>query len=710
MTRDPFSLVGTAIDGKYRIDEVVGEGGFGVVYRGHHLSFEKTIAIKCLKVPSHFTPEASRLFRERFRAEGKLLFSLSDHASVVHVLDFGLIGGTIPYLVLEWLEGKDLSTIFADNRLRRLPPYDEMGAVHLLAPVIDALALAHSLKLAHRDIKPANLFRVQSPRGTTLKVLDFGIAKAMQEGETATQLATRTSSGFSAFSPNYGAPEQFYAKRFGPTGPWTDVHALGLILVELVTGRPAYDGDEHAEWYEAAVRPQRPTPRARGANVSDFFEAVCARALASHPAHRFQDASALLAALQPMLAARFSQQTAQPPPRATSPTRVKEPSGWEPPTVPRPANPPQRQFFVPFLMALVAMIALFGIGALIVGSLKSSAPVGSKSATSSPSVLSSTPPVQSAAASDAAPALAMSSAPTRQNVLASIRKSGRLRVGVEDEAPPLNYVDEATKTRMGFDYELISDMAKRMKIPNVEVVEGKFDELPGMLAEGKVDIFMSGWVPDLEVEKKWNLVWSDPYLKFGYCLIVRKGTAIRELRHLTGRKVGIYKGDNPLKLWVTENVVGFSALVEEDGTGWFRILEEQKVDAILYDYPFAVEEVKKAPDLRIVKLNLNAREYAIGLPAGNPALLNALNAVLAETSGSPLYKQLIQKYLKSDSLDVGVVPMGAKKHVVKSGETLGIIALAELGDANKWIVLWELNKSRIAHPDLISAGNVLLLP
>lgn len=100
-----------------------------------------------------------------------------------------------------------------------------------------------------------------------LKVLDFGIAKAMQDGESATQLSTRTSSGFSAFSPPYGAPEQFRARRYGPTGPWTDVHALGLILTELVTGERALTGEEHGV----------PLDEAR---ASKLFEKACNGGLA----------------------------------------------------------------------------------------------------------------------------------------------------------------------------------------------------------------------------------------------------------------------------------------------------------------------------------------------------------------------------------------------------------------------------------------------
>jgi len=134
-------------------------------------------------------------------------------------------------------------------------------------------------------------------QGDVLKVLDFGIAKAMQDGERAAEQTTHTSSGFHAFSPQYGAPEQFRSKRFGGTGPWTDVHALGLILTELVVGRPAMLGEEQADFYEQAMADSRPTPRACGATVSDAFETVCRRCLARDPAERIQDADELLGAL-----------------------------------------------------------------------------------------------------------------------------------------------------------------------------------------------------------------------------------------------------------------------------------------------------------------------------------------------------------------------------------------------------------------------------
>ena len=110
MLEDVFHLCNTTIDGRYRVDAVVGEGGFGIVYRGFHLRFNHPVAIKCLKVPPHFTPEAHQLFLHRFREEGAMLSKLSTHPSIIRVFDFGVTpsstGLDVPFFVLEWHQGK----------------------------------------------------------------------------------------------------------------------------------------------------------------------------------------------------------------------------------------------------------------------------------------------------------------------------------------------------------------------------------------------------------------------------------------------------------------------------------------------------------------------------------------------------------------------------------------------------------------------------
>ncbi len=270
---------------------------------------------------------AEGLLLEKFKEEGKLLSKLSaSNLSIVRVFDFGLtpspVSPQVPYLVLEWLEGKSLEEWLLERRNEGLGRLSEREAIELLSPAVDAIADAHAMNVAHRDIKPANLFCLPRSGRQTLKILDFGIAKAMQEGETATQVKTRTSSGFSAFSPSYGSPEQFFSKRYGATGPWTDVYALGLCLVELVSGRPPLDGDDVQELLESSTSEQRPTPQARGATVSDAFEAVCAKALAKMPKDRYANASELMNALAPLLAVDVAPNAES---RAEDPSRAPDP-------------------------------------------------------------------------------------------------------------------------------------------------------------------------------------------------------------------------------------------------------------------------------------------------------------------------------------------------------------------------------------------------
>ncbi|HEY4103232.1 MAG TPA: serine/threonine-protein kinase, partial [Polyangiaceae bacterium] len=281
MTADVFGLQGLVLDGAFRVEDVIGEGGFALVYRGHHIHFDIPIAIKCLKVPSHFTSEARSLFFERFRTEARMLARLAEHPNIVRAYHFGVASsarGDVPYLVLEWLSGEDLEQ-FSERRRRASAPMSEADAIALLRPAVSAIAMAHQMSIVHCDIKPANLFLARGQEGVRMEVLDFGIAKAMQEGELATQLATKSSTGFRAFTPSYGAPEQFFSKRFGSTGPWTDVHSLGLVLTELVSASPALDGEDHAELLQSSIAERRPTPRLRNATVTDAFEALVARAV-----------------------------------------------------------------------------------------------------------------------------------------------------------------------------------------------------------------------------------------------------------------------------------------------------------------------------------------------------------------------------------------------------------------------------------------------
>lgn len=448
MRTDVFALVGTTIDNRYRVDEVVGEGGFGVVYRGYHLAFKRAVAVKCLKVPVHFTASAQGLFLEKFREEGAFLSGLS-HPAIVRVFDFSVIDlpgpRQVPYLVLEWLEGRELQVVLEERRRSERGRFSEAEAIALLRPAIEAVALAHSNKIAHRDLKPANLFEHRTPNGPVLKVLDFGIAKAMQEGETATQLSTRTSSGFSAFSAGYGAPEQFITKRFGATGPWTDVHALGLILVELVSGRRALDGEENIELYEASTATTRPTPRARGAAVSDAFEAVCARALALDPRARFRDAGELGAALD-------SLSLQSPPALLQAPAEFEPPSPATVIAAPHVPEAPARSTGKKSWAPLVALVSAGLIAAGVVVALMLAPRDGPKKSEPSAAVKEgSAVPTHSvptkATASDAPTAEATVSGPTNNRDPDACTQCGS--PGTDAGSPLIKAVQEAAGAARG---------------------------------------------------------------------------------------------------------------------------------------------------------------------------------------------------------------------------------------------------------------------
>ncbi|MBI4952693.1 MAG: serine/threonine protein kinase, partial [Myxococcales bacterium] len=309
-SRDPFELCGTTIVAKYRITELVGSGGFGVVYKGEHLDLGEPVAVKCLKSPPEFAPEERERLLAVLRGEAKTLHKLCGLTSnIVRLLDVGATtsrGQWVPYLVLEWLDGETLNEHLrarAEQSPRGMPLAE---AVDLLEPAARALGVAHRQKVAHRDVKPDNLFLTHVGGKPVLKVLDFGIAKTMADASyTAAQNATMKHP--SAFTPSYGAPEQFNKKR-GPTGTWTDVFALALILVEVVSGERALDGDDPTQLYIAAADPAaRPTLRHRGIETTDLVEAVLRRALAIDPQDRYPDADAFWDALRDAMAGRSTQ-------------------------------------------------------------------------------------------------------------------------------------------------------------------------------------------------------------------------------------------------------------------------------------------------------------------------------------------------------------------------------------------------------------------
>ena len=293
---DPLALVGTTLAEKYAIESIAGTGGYGIVYRAMHLIWKRPVAIKVFKALAGFGQEEHQKLLDGFIEEGRLLADLSERtAAICQARDVGVLttnrGQRVPYMVLEWLEGETLEAVLAREKKQGMPLRSIEELVHLLGPAADALSIAHRQKVAHRDIKPGNIFIIGDPRGEcSVKLLDFGIAKVVSDAQKEGGGFAETSGTVTSFTPAYGAPEQF-TRTHGATGPWTDVFAFALVMVEAMIGSEPLAGETFMQVaYAAADVQRRPTPRTLGVNVSDAVEAVFLRALAVKPTERYQSA------------------------------------------------------------------------------------------------------------------------------------------------------------------------------------------------------------------------------------------------------------------------------------------------------------------------------------------------------------------------------------------------------------------------------------
>jgi ABC-type amino acid transport substrate-binding protein len=295
----------------------------------------------------------------------------------------------------------------------------------------------------------------------------------------------------------------------------------------------------------------------------------------------------------------------------------------------------------------------------------------------------------------------------RAGVLARIKETGVLRVGMEPDAPPLHFVNER-KQEDGFDFRLAGIIAEGLGAKRVEVVEADYEELPDKLKAGDFDLIMAGYVPDPSIG---GVEWSNGYLDFGLCMIVHEGmvATLRTPADLAGKRVAIYD-DPAAERWVKENIPGARISKFSGDDGWFEAVEKDQADALIYDYPFAAEEIKAHPRTVIVKYNLNQSKYAVGVPSGNYDLIYEVNRAIDQFKAKPQYAELMREYLSSSS-EVFMKPVqGRKTYTVKAGDTLTRIAAAELGDMSRWKAIWDLNRDRVANENLIYPRLVLLMP
>ena len=281
----PGSLVGD----RYRVERYIASGGFGDVYAARHLVLESPVAIKLLRVERLLAREASKHVAS-FLDEARILARIK-HPHIVAVLDAGVVEETSqPWIALEWCDGATLRDVaLADSRVRSPEEVWE-----LLRPIAEALAFAHQAGIIHRDVKPSNVLMAREHQRIVPKLVDFGIAKLVGDEAIAAD-ASQSRGPALGFSPAYAAPEQVTGT---PTGPWTDVHALALMFLELASGHDVYD---RSFPLESAVAERRPSLAALGAVGMPALDVVLARALARSPSQRFADIASFADALDAVL-------------------------------------------------------------------------------------------------------------------------------------------------------------------------------------------------------------------------------------------------------------------------------------------------------------------------------------------------------------------------------------------------------------------------
>jgi serine/threonine-protein kinase len=273
MERHPEMSTPRLLSNRYELGETLGYGGMSEVHHGHDVRLGREVAIKILRADLARDPQ----FQERFRREAQNAAALN-HPAIVAVYDTGETNtefGTLPYIVMEYVEGRTLRDI-----VKTEGPMSQKRAMEVMADVCAALDFSHRHGIVHRDVKPAN---VMITKNGAVKVMDFGIARAMHDGQSA---MTQTAAVIG--TAQYLSPEQ---ARGESVDARSDVYAAGCVLYELITGEPPFTGDSPVAVAYQHVREDPNPPSSVNPAVAPELDAVVLKALAKGPANRYQSAA-----------------------------------------------------------------------------------------------------------------------------------------------------------------------------------------------------------------------------------------------------------------------------------------------------------------------------------------------------------------------------------------------------------------------------------
>ena len=289
---DGTELLGTVVDGRYRLDDMLGRGGMGLVFRATHVGLRRQVAVKILHPSLAASPDVRSRFEREALAVGKV-----DHPNCVATYDVGRLADGSLYLAMELLEGRSLADVLEHDG--QLAPG---RALHILAHILRGLAGTHAAGLIHRDIKPENIYLIQQGNDSDFaKLLDFGIAKPMN-GELSDDGVRLTQAGMAFGTPIYMAPEQALGNKMDGRA---DLYAAAVIGYEMLAGQPPFYSDDKLEVMSMhtakAVPPMRSRMIKGGRPVPSSLERLIVKGLTKKPGDRYASAEVFLAAIEAAL-------------------------------------------------------------------------------------------------------------------------------------------------------------------------------------------------------------------------------------------------------------------------------------------------------------------------------------------------------------------------------------------------------------------------
>ncbi|MBM4376039.1 MAG: serine/threonine protein kinase [Deltaproteobacteria bacterium] len=363
---DPY--IGREIlNGQFKLEKKIGTGGMGAVYRAHQPEMNRPVAVKIL----HAKLKNRKDLVSRFRREARAMSHLT-HPNTVKVMMYGELDDGELYIVMEYLEGKNLNQV-----VRREGPLAPERAVPILMQVCGALEEAHQLGIVHRDLKPENIFLTNSGGLTDFaKVLDFGLAK-VTERELRPGSVMLTQEGMVFGTPEFMSPEQAQGQTLDRR---SDIYSLAVILYEALTGKLPFDARSSMEYIQLHVaKPPIPLDeRIPGKTFPSGLGSALAKAMSKNPAHRHASAASFAESLRPFAPRGFvvdiptpARQASDPPPSSrraaqarhdsegpTEPQRALEHTMDHPDTVDEPIELPTGSSVSSQTLVMVAIASL----------------------------------------------------------------------------------------------------------------------------------------------------------------------------------------------------------------------------------------------------------------------------------------------------------------------------------------------------------------